>query len=124
MGAASVTRAGLLEIDGLKFYLGDYKPRHIARPGDLIVANTEQGFDHLLIGYSALIPAWVGKEGLFSHHIFKVEPRPASPLSRVWLHFALSASSFVEAIPDFPTEPPSTCFRRTPLRYRESSFLH
>ena len=94
----SVLEGGGYKNDGLKFYSGDYKPRHIVQPGDLIVANTEQGFDYLLIGYSALIPAWVGKEGLFSHHLFKVEPRPASPLSRVWLHFALSASWFGEAI--------------------------
>jgi type I restriction enzyme S subunit len=97
----SVLEGGGYKNDGLKFYSGDYKPRHIVRPGDLIIANTEQGFDHLLIGYSALIPAWVGKQGLFSHHIFKVEPRPASPLSRVWLHFALSASWFGEAIRRF-----------------------
>lgn len=25
----------------LKFYTGEYKPRHIARPGDIIVANTD-----------------------------------------------------------------------------------
>jgi type I restriction enzyme S subunit len=97
----SVLEGGGYKNEGLKFYSGDYKPRHIVRPGDLIVANTEQGFDHLLIGYSALVPAWVGKEGLFSHHIFKVEPRPNSPLSRVWLHFALSASWFGEAIRRF-----------------------
>ena len=97
----SILEGGGYKNDGLKFYSGDYKPRHVVRPGDLIVANTEQGFDHLLIGYSALVPAWAGKEGLFSHHIFKVEPRSVSPLSRVWLHFALSASRFGEAIRRF-----------------------
>ena len=97
----SVLEGGGYKNDGLKFYSGNYKPRHIVQPGDLIVANTEQGFDLLLIGYSALIPAWVGKEGLFSHHIFKVEPRPASHLSRVWLHYTMSASWFGDAIRRF-----------------------
>ena len=97
----SVLEGGGYKNDGLKFYSGDYKPRHMAKPGDLIAANTEQGFKHLLIGYSALIPKWVGKEGLISHHTFKVEPRPGSPLSRVWLHFALSVSSFGEAVRRF-----------------------
>ncbi|MCY4236985.1 MAG: hypothetical protein OXC93_01280 [Rhodospirillaceae bacterium] len=69
--------------------------------GDLIVANTEQGFDHLLIGYSALVPGWAGKEGLFSHHIFKVQPRSTSSLSRVWLHYAMLASWFGESIRKF-----------------------
>ena len=94
----SILEGGGYKNDGLKFYLGDYKQRHLIQPGDLIVANTEQGFDHLLIGYSSLVPAWTGEEGLFSHHLFKVEPRQRSPLSRIWLHFALSASSFGEAM--------------------------
>lgn len=97
----SVLEGGGYKNDGLKFYLGEYKPRHIARPGDLIVANTEQGFDHLLIGYSALVPSWVGREGLFSHHIFKVEPRTRTHITRRWLHFALSASPIGEAVRRF-----------------------
>ena len=97
----SILEGGGYKSEGLKFYSGDFKPRHIVRPGDLIVANTEQGFDHLLVGYSALVPAWAGMEGLYSHHIFKVEPRPASPLSPVWLHFALCAARFGEAIRRF-----------------------
>jgi len=97
----SVLEGGGYKNEGLKFYSGDFKPNHLVKPGDLIVANTEQGFDHLLIGYSALVPSWAGDEGLFSHHIFKIEPRAASPLSRFWLHFALSASYFGEAIRRF-----------------------
>ena len=97
----SILEGGGYKNDGLKFYSGDYKPRHIIRTGDLVVANTEQGFDHLLIGYSALVPSWVGSEGLFSHHLFNVQPKTDSPLSRVWLHFALSASWFGEAIRRF-----------------------
>ncbi|WP_295880572.1 restriction endonuclease subunit S [uncultured Thiohalocapsa sp.] len=88
----SVLEGGGYKTDGLKFYAGDYKPKHTVRPGDLIVANTEQGFDHLLIGYSAIVPRWTGKEALFSHHLYRVEPLSVSPVSRIWLHFALSAS--------------------------------
>lgn len=97
----SILEGGGYKNDGLKYYSGDYKPRHVVRPGDLIVANTEQGFDHLLIGYSALIPSWVGSEGLFSHHLFKVEPLATSPISCIWFHFALSESWFGEAIRRF-----------------------
>ena len=97
----SILEGGGYKHDGLKYYTGDYKPRHTMQPGDLIVANTEQGFDHLLIGYSALVPEWIGQKGLFSHHLFKVEPRPDSHLSHIWLHFALSATWFGEAIRRF-----------------------
>jgi type I restriction enzyme S subunit len=88
----SVLEGGGYKTTGLKFYAGDYKPKHTVQPGDLIVANTEQGFDHLLIGYSAIVPRWTGKEALFSHHLYRVDPLSDSPLSRTWLHFALSAS--------------------------------
>lgn len=88
----SVMEGGGYKVDGLKYYSGEYKQRHLVSPDDLIVANTEQGFEHLLIGYSALIPRWAGIEGLFSHHLFKVEPKSGSPLTKIWLHFALSAS--------------------------------
>jgi hypothetical protein len=30
--------------------------------------------------------------GLFSHHLFKIDPIPGSPISRPWMHYALSAS--------------------------------
>ena len=94
----SILEGGGYKNDGLKFYSGDYKPRHLVRPGDLIVANTEQGFDHLLIGYSSIVPAWTGDEGLFSHHLFKIQPRADSPFSTAWLHFAISASPFGEVV--------------------------
>ena len=94
----SILEGGGYKNEGLKFYDGDYKPRHLVRPGDLIVANTEQGFDRLLIGYSSIVPAWMGEEGLFTHHLFKVQPRASSPLSTTWLHFAMSASSFGEVV--------------------------
>jgi len=92
----SILKGGGYKTNGLKFYTGDYSARHIVKPFELLVANTDLGFDHLLIGYSALVPAWTGQQGLFSHHLFKVTPRPDSPLSSLWLHFALSTSPFGE----------------------------
>lgn len=86
----SVLEGGGYKHGGIKYYSGDFKPRHEVKPGDLVVANTEQGFDHLLIGHAALIPQGFGPIGLFSHHLYKVDPRPGSHLSRVWLYLALS----------------------------------
>ncbi len=88
----SVLEGGGYKYEGIKHYSGDFKDRHLVRPGDLIVANTEQGFDHLLIGHSALVPESSGSSGLFSHHLYKVEPRDGSPLSREWLYLALSVA--------------------------------
>ena len=97
----SIEEGGGYKPDGLKYYSGEYKQRHVVRPGNLIVTNTEQGFDHLLIGYSAIVPEWSGPEALFSHHIFLIKMMPGSPLSELWLHYAISASWVGEAIRRF-----------------------
>jgi hypothetical protein len=39
---------------------------------DIIVANTEQGHEHRLIGFPAVIPSYFNGENIFTHHIFKV----------------------------------------------------
>ncbi|WP_131822067.1 restriction endonuclease subunit S [Salipiger thiooxidans] len=56
------------------------------------MTNTEQGFDLLLMGHSALVPHFFGPTGLFSQHIYKVEPKAKSALSREWLYLLLSVS--------------------------------
>lgn len=88
----SVLEGGGYKYSGIKYYSEDYRERHTVRPGDLIVANTEQGFDHMLIGHSAIVPRNFGPMGLFSHHLFKVEPKSRSWLSREWLYLTLSVS--------------------------------
>ncbi|MEN7536599.1 restriction endonuclease subunit S [Aurantiacibacter flavus] len=96
----SVIEGGGYKQHGLKHYDGDYKPRHRVEVGDVLVANTEQGFDHLLIGFSTLVPAWVG-ESIFSHHLYKIIPLEGSVLTRPWLHYALSSSPIGERIRRF-----------------------
>jgi len=88
----SVYEGGGYKASGIKYYSGDFKTRHHIQPGDLIVTNTEQGFDLLLIGHAALVPYHFGPNGLFSQHIYKVEPKADSLLSREWLYLTLSVS--------------------------------
>jgi type I restriction enzyme, S subunit len=85
----SVYEGGGYKFEGIKYYTGEFKERHLVRPGDLIVTNTEQGFDYLLIGYPALVPRRFGESGLFSHHLFHVTPRNGSPLTRHFLYYLL-----------------------------------
>jgi type I restriction enzyme S subunit len=47
----SVYEGGGYKHAGIKYYTGEYKDRHLLKAGDVIVTNTEQGFDLLLIGY-------------------------------------------------------------------------
>lgn len=88
----SVFEGGGYKTAGIKYYSGDFKPRHEIVPGELIVTNTEQGFDLLLMGHAALVPHHFGPTGLFSQHIYKVAPKAKSPLSREWLYLMLSVS--------------------------------
>ncbi len=82
----SVYEGGGYKNEGLKRYTGDYKKRHVIEAGDLIVTNTEQGFDFLLIGYPAIVPKRFGSTGLFSHHLYRVRPRPESPVTTQFLY--------------------------------------
>ena len=85
----SVREGGGYKYEGLKHYIGEYEERHIVRPGDLIVTNTEQGFDFLLIGYPAIIPRCYGERGLFSHHLYRVRPKQSSPIKLHFLYLLL-----------------------------------
>ena len=71
----SIHEGGGYKPDGMKFYTGDYRPRHLVEPGDVIVANTEQGHERLLIGFAAIVPTSYGSEGLFTHHLYRVRAR-------------------------------------------------
>ena len=77
----SIYEGGGYKDDGIKYYNGDYQPRHVIQPGDVIVANTEQGHDRLLIGFAAIVPKRFGDNGLFSHHIYRVRPKGSFALT-------------------------------------------
>src|SRR5690606_18802851 len=85
----SVYEGGSYKHSGLKFYTGEYQDRHLAVPGDLVVANTEQGHDRLLIGYGALIPCTFSSAGIFSHHLYRVRERQAAQLPNTFLYLLL-----------------------------------
>ena len=81
----SILEGGGYKYEGIKYYAGDYRPRHIVRPGDVIVANTEQGHDRLLIGYAAIVPKLFGEFGITSHHVYRVTIKPNSPFRPAFL---------------------------------------
>jgi type I restriction enzyme, S subunit len=85
----SIYEGGGYKYHGVKHYRGDYKDRHVVRGGDLLVANTEQGFDHLLIGFPALVPKRFGDLSLVSHHLYRVRPKAGSLVTARFLYLAL-----------------------------------
>ena len=81
----SVYEGGGYKYEGIKYYDGAYAERHMVKPGDIIVANTEQGHDRLLIGYAAIVPRLFGEYGIASHHIYRLRPKRGSPLTASFL---------------------------------------
>lgn len=80
---ANAAAFGGFKRTGWKYYTGDYKPRHVTRGGDLLVANTEQTWRNEILGWPMLVPDDVD-EALFSHHISIIDFRPE------WRHLRLS----------------------------------
>ena len=87
----SIYEGGGYKYEGIKHYSGEHAERHIVLPGDVIVANTEQGHERLLIGYAAVVPSVYGNYGIASHHIYRVRPRPGSRLEASYLCFLLNS---------------------------------
>lgn len=94
----SVYEGGGYKHEGLKWYKGDYRPAHLLKPGDVIVTNTEQGFDYLLIGYAAIVPERYGEKGLFSHHIYRIRPTATSYLPAWFTYLLLRTPRFHELV--------------------------
>ena len=93
----SIYEGGGYKDAGIKFYAGEHRPQHVTQPGDLIVANTEQGHHRLLIGYAAIVPNRY-PTGLFSHHLYRVRPDHGSPLTSEFLLWLLNSDVMHETV--------------------------
>ena len=94
----SIYEGGGYKYEGIKYYYGEYAERHVVRPGDVIVANTEQGHDRLLIGYAAIVPRVFGDHGIASHHIYRLRPKPESPLTGTFLCWLLNSPQMHDVV--------------------------
>ncbi len=96
----SVYEGGGYKYEGIKHYTLPFKDKHKIKPGDVIITNTEQGFDHLLIGFGALVPDSF-PEGIFSHHIYRVRPQGKSPLTNHFIYHLFLPGRFRSAVARF-----------------------
>lgn len=94
----SVFEFGGYKQEGIKFYKGEYKERHLVNIGDIIITNTEQGHEHRLIGFPGIVPDTFGDIGLFSQHIYKLIPMKSSFLTREFIYYLLMTPSVHEQI--------------------------
>ncbi len=94
----SVYEGGGYKFEGIKFYKGEFRNRHLVNPGDIIVTNTEQGHEFRLIGFPAIVPEYFGEKGLFSQHIYKLIPIEGSYLPNEFIYYLLMTPAIREQI--------------------------
>ncbi len=99
----SICEGGGYKDGGIKYYNGDFQDRHVTQPGDVIVANTEQGHDRLLIGFAAIVPKRFGDNGLFSHHIFRVRSKSSCALSPDFICQLLNTQATHDVVSGYAT---------------------
>ncbi|HRP90977.1 MAG TPA: restriction endonuclease subunit S [Edaphocola sp.] len=97
----SVLEGGGYKTIGIKYYSGEFKDKHIVNAGEVIVANTEQGHKYLLIGYPAIVPQFYGEHGIFSHHIYRLRPKPNCHLSPDFIYHLLLQTQVREQVIGF-----------------------
>ncbi len=94
----SIFEGGGYKHSGIKWYRGEYADRHLIKGGDVIVANTEQGHDRLLIGFAARVPNDYDGLGLFSHHLYRLRAALGSQLTGNWIYRLLNTRAMHETV--------------------------
>lgn len=94
----SIYEGGGYKHQGIKFYSGEFGDRHVLRPGDVIVANTEQGHERRLIGYAAIVPSIFGPQGIASHHLYRIRPKREAELTGAYLCWLLNSTRMHEVV--------------------------
>ena len=80
--------------DATKPYSGEFKPKHVIRAGDVIVANTDLTQAGNVIGSPAIVPRHGFENGgIISHHLFVVR-RENSDLNRSYVYQLLADGRF------------------------------
>jgi len=79
----------------MKHYSGEFKDRHVVRPRDLLIANTDLTQKREVIGSPALIPPQEGlDELLFTHHVFAARFREGQERWKLFVYFSLLQEEF------------------------------
>jgi type I restriction enzyme S subunit len=86
----SIREGGGYKEDGIKYYVGEYRDRDRARPGDVIVAATDLTQNARVIGCPAIVPHSFA-DGLYSQDLCRVHARGGSPLTSHFLYLLLAS---------------------------------
>jgi type I restriction enzyme S subunit len=88
----------------MKHYSGEFRDRHVVRPRDLVVANTDLTQKREVIGSPALIPPRESlDELLFTHHVFAARFAAGKEPWKLFVYFSLLQEEFRERATGFAT---------------------
>lgn len=88
----------------IKKYSGEYKSRHVVRPRDLVLANTDITQQRDVIGSPALVPPQGDlSELIFSHHVFAVRFHEGAEFWKTFVYFLLLQDDFRARAAGFAT---------------------
>jgi len=89
-------RDGGFRRSGLKRYKGEYREKHVARKGDIVVAVTDMTQERRIVARAARVPTLDRDFGVFSMDLVRVEPKP--PMPKPFLYCLLRFSSFADEV--------------------------
>jgi len=86
----------------IKYYNGEFKDRHLVKPGDIVIANTDITQRREVLGSPAIVPSDLESEKiLFTHHIYAV--RNKSLLPNIFLYYLLQLNGYRGRVRGFAT---------------------
>ena len=88
----------------IKRYSGEYKHRHVVRPLDLVLANTDITQQREVLGSPALVPPQGDlSELIFSHHVFAARFHEGKEFWKAFVYFMLLQDDFRARAAGFAT---------------------
>ena len=89
-------RYGGFRTTGLKWFHGEHKQRHVAAPGDIVIAVTDMTRDAMIVAQAARVPRSVGENAIYSMDLVKAIPK--QEIEPEWLYGMLRFSGFSAAV--------------------------
>jgi len=93
---------GGIKREGIKYYIGEYKERHLVEHGDIVITNTDMTQKRELLGRPAIIPEYIDAERIIiSHHIYAIKNK--SNIPNWYLYYILQQRDFQDRAAGFAT---------------------
>jgi type I restriction enzyme S subunit len=89
----------------LKAYAGEFRPRHVVRQRDLVLANTDITQKRLILGSPGIVPPLPDdqSEAIFTHHVFAARFHDCKEKWKLFVFFSLLRDEFRERATGFAT---------------------